>query len=125
MPRSAGLAFSVSCLAAGDAWTRPSSTQRNLGKNLTGFKRIGRLHQALPADAEPAIPDRVADHWCRNDLPGHLFDRLLALRQAPNDWRSLPDIPGDNGNRPPTSGDTPVLSGTDQRPASVHVRSMV
>ena len=57
---------------------------------------IASLH-TLPSDhLHSRYQDRIAAHWRKTGPPSDVMNRLLQVRQAPAEWRSLLRIPDGN-----------------------------
>ena len=50
---------------------------------------IGLLRAYLGTELEPVELDRIEAAWRRDGPPPDVMDRILAVQQAPNEWRSL------------------------------------
>ena len=62
---------------------------------------IDLLHKLL-SDRLPAQDcDHVAAHWWEHGPPMDPVDRILAVRETPNEWRSLLQVPDDESGRGP------------------------
>ena len=59
---------------------------------------IAGLHALLSDHLHSRHRDRIAAHWRQAGPPPDVMDRLLQVRQAPAEWRSLLRIPDGNGD---------------------------
>ena len=59
---------------------------------------MASLHALLSDHLHSRDRDRIAAHWRQAGPPPDVMDRLLQVRQAPAEWRSLLRIPDVNGN---------------------------
>lgn len=50
---------------------------------------VALLNQLLVAELSPNLREQIAAHWKEHGLPPNVIDRILAVQQAPNEWRSL------------------------------------
>ena len=60
---------------------------------------VDLLQKLLPNALPLELRDRIEAVWRRDGLPSDAVDRILAVQQAPDEWRLLLEVP-DNDNDP-------------------------
>ena len=70
------------------AWTEMERERAKLERERTQLA-IGLLRAYLGTELEPVELDRIEAAWRRDGPPPDVMDRILAVQQAPNEWRSL------------------------------------
>ena len=82
---------------ASDEADRQRQAGRQEGRTVERLvMAVDMLRRCLPGDAEATVRARIEEYWRTAGPPKDVVDRLLDVQQAPDEWRSLLNIPPDD-----------------------------